>query len=316
VQIWRERAITAILVVAAVVVMVAWRASAGASEDTTELTPVERVEAPTTTRPVVRSLRAAPPTTTTTAPTTTTTSAPPTTTTTTAPPPTTTTAAPPPPRGFRELTRLVLTADGADRYDVTGRDGTIRYDAPTTNQDRNLRVLVWDPTSAPATDQQVCATWTAESDDMDQQGVALRIRQDGTRWRAITVTKNILMAAYSHFNVHTWDSARTTTHPDGRPSSIEMEGSVTLDGMIQEGMVVKPLPWRMCARVVGLQVQLKVWALADGEPTWDDPHHAGTVDLPEGWDIDGRGGWFAGHLDPGGFAESADVTRRALTSAA
>jgi hypothetical protein len=316
VNLWRERAMTAALVVAALIVMVAWRSTTGHTAPAARTTVQQTM--PTTTTAARRTLRATPTTlaTTTTAPptTTTTTTAPPTTTTTTTAPPTTTTTAVP--SGFRQLTTLDLTQDHGDRYVVTARDGGIRYEAPASNQRRNLRVVTWDPTSSEAQDQEVCSTWTGETDDMTQQGVVLRIRQDGGRFRAVSVTKNIVMAAYSQFNVHTWDSARTGTYSDGRPAIIHYEGSVHLQGMIQDYMVVKPLPWRMCARAVGLQVQLKVWPLAQTEPTWNDPNYAGAVGLPQGWDISGRGGWFAGHLKPGGFAQAADVRTRTLTSTA
>jgi hypothetical protein len=200
----------------------------------------------------------------------------------------------------------VLTPEGSDRYELAWTPAGLRADAPASNVGTNLRVLAWDGAAAPARDQEVCATWSSETDHSVQQGFALRLRRDGDRWRTITVTKNTTMAMYSNLNVHTWDTART--HPN------EVVNNVHVEGVVVDWLVVRPLPWRACARALGNEVQVKLWPLADPEPSWDDPRYGGSVALPPGWDFEGHAGWFVGHLPPGGHAELTELSTRSLAT--
>jgi hypothetical protein len=162
------------------------------------------------------------------------------------------------------------------------------------NRDRNTRLVVFPPDAPESVDQEACATWAAQTGHTTQQGIALRIRHDGDRWRAITVTKNVWMGAPWNFNVHTWDSN------DG--GSWHLRGRVLLERGLGPHEEMVPMPWRACARVEGRVLTLKVWPVMVPEPSWSDPRHTGTVVLPEGWEEPGRAGWYVGHLEPGATA--------------
>ena len=207
------------------------------------------------------------------------------------------------PRPLR-LTTLVLTVDGLDHYDVSSKGDDLRFVAPKTNAGRNLRDIAWDPDVAPSRDQEACATWTFETDHEVQQGLTLRTRHDGNRWRTITVTKNVVMDVYSNINVHTWDSARAT--------AIQNVGAAHIVSLVRKDMDVLPLPWRVCARAIGDHVDIKAWPTARPEPSWTDPRSTGTIPLPAGWDIEGHPGWYAGHLPPGGAAAATAISAGSL----
>jgi hypothetical protein len=72
----------------------------------------------------------------------------------------------------------------------------------------------------------------------------------------------------------------------------------------------------MCARAVGSVVSFIVWPLADPQPAWGDPRYGGSVELPAGWDLEGRPGWYIGHLEPGDKAGFEDLTTAAVSSSA
>lgn len=202
------------------------------------------------------------------------------------------------------LDTLVLTQDRLDNYQVSATTTALRFRANAHDSGRNLRMIAWDPDVDASVDEEVCATWREQTDHHSQFGLSLRTRQDGTRWRTITVSKNVLFAAYSNVNVHTWDTDRTTT--------IATAGSVHVAGLIRTGMEVWPLPWRMCARALGDQVQVKVWPTRGPEPSWSDPRYAGSVTLPPGWVLRGRPGWYAGHLPTAGTAAATGIEARSL----
>ncbi len=195
------------------------------------------------------------------------------------------------------LRTAVLTGDGPARYRVSLRAGTLRMAAtggePAGN---NLRELLWLSGAPTSADQSVCATWRRLDDPDGQQGVALRIEdRPGGDLRAITVTKNTFLRANWAFNVHVWDTARQPV--------LEQVGRIELEAAFRrEGLTTAPLPWRMCARVRGRTVEVKVWPLAHAEPDWGDPMFTGTVDLPPGWGDAGHPGWYIGHLPAGAVA--------------
>lgn len=197
------------------------------------------------------------------------------------------------------LITMDLTADGSDRYELTAAKEALLITAPRTNAGANLRTVTWDPGAASRRYQQVCATWTGHTDHLAQQGLALRIHQVGQNWRMVTVTKNIYMTTYANFNVHTWDTARTVP--------LAKVGSIHLQRVVEGGLVVKPLPWRICGRAEGNRITLKGWPTIEAEPSWDDPNATGAVELPPGWDVAGGSGWFAGHLRPGWFVAADDL---------
>src|SRR5690606_24005126 len=91
----------------------------------------------------------------------------------------------------------VLTPDTShpdDRYDIDldENTGLITTSAPATNGGGNLRMAFWRKADAASVDQQSCATWVdRDPTTIQQQGAALRIRREGDRTRAITVTQNV-----------------------------------------------------------------------------------------------------------------------------
>ncbi len=186
-----------------------------------------------------------------------------------------------------------LTADGADRYHVTGDLASATATAPDTNAGGNTRIAVtvaWTPATH---DQSVCATFTDASRDIDQEGLLLR--WDGTH--GLTVTKGVWASVYTTINVHRWDLGQD-------PAFTQIAGfPLTVLGAPDPHAV--PLPWRMCASATGDTVRFKVWPTSGPEPAEDDPCCTGAVDTTVG---DGRPGWYAGHLQPGDHLTYTDLT--------
>jgi hypothetical protein len=188
-----------------------------------------------------------------------------------------------------------VTTEGTDVYGMTVSNGLVTVYAPTSNTGSNTRALFWQAATADSADQETCATWRDNTGDSRQQGAALRVRSTPDRTTAITVTNNILYGARWGFNIHVMDTAAATP--------IYKIGGVILEEVFRPGGStsndVEPLPWRMCARVVGSVVSFIVWPLSHPEPAWDDPRYGTSVTLPAGWDAPGRPGWYIGHLSPG-----------------
>ena len=212
------------------------------------------------------------------------------------------TTAPPPPFDI-----AVLTPDGNDVYVVSpiGPDAAGVL-APGGNTDTNLRIVFWRSGSPPAVDAEACDTWSSSSYPLSQEGVALRVSTQGGVTRAVTVTKNVFGRTIFTFNVHTWDSAT------GLPAT--PVGDVNLGATLSPDGVLVPGPWRMCARAVGLRVDVKVWPAIQAEPPWGDPGYTGSVALPAGWDMPGHTGWYVGHLQPGGSMYYGELRSDAVTA--
>lgn len=200
------------------------------------------------------------------------------------------------PPGTGTFGTAMVTRDGNDTYTTTISGDVIRTVAASGNVDSNSRLFIWPQGVARVTDSESCATWTRTGASLVQQGAVFRVTRDGARVRAVTITQNIFFGAYWTFNVHTWDTART-----GSP--FRLEGQIDLRRWA-EG---RPLPWRVCGRVLGNLVQVKVWSPGEGEPEWDRPAQSGTVVLPDGWYQAGQTGWYAGHLAAGEFAQLSQV---------
>jgi len=191
-----------------------------------------------------------------------------------------------------------LTADGSDWYNAgSGLPGLADVTAPASNQSGNLREVFW-PEGAPSTvDEQTCATWPTESTWSVQQGAALRIRTDpdGTV-HALTVTKNVFAGPTWLFSIHEWDSSADP--------AFHGLGTFDLSSVFRgpDGLP-RPLPWRLCARVLGTRFEFKVWPAAQTTPSWGDARYGGGVDLDPSWNRLGVAGWYVGHLPPGGHAK-------------
>jgi hypothetical protein len=194
-----------------------------------------------------------------------------------------------------------LTPDGFDRYEFihteseprTGDDrSNVAVSARTANQHGNLRTVWWMDGQRPTVDQESCVTWSEYSGPIVQAGVALRVRKVGDHTQAITVTNNIMWGARNGWNLHLWNGG---THGDliGQAVLSHSFGTSTFNQ--------PPLPWRLCARVVGTTLEFKAWSLATNpvEPDWSDPGFGTSFGLPKGWVYPGQAGWYVGHLRPG-----------------
>lgn len=215
-------------------------------------------------------------------------------------------ALPAPPSG---VSAWYATRDGADGYVIerSGPDGFSLTTAPG-NSSHNSRVLGWELDAPVSRDHVSCVT-AEHTSWPSQEGVVVRGRTDGSRYRAVTVMKNIFWRATSIYNVHVWDSARagspfTPAHDtSGRGLSFDMSSAVTGDS-------TTGTPRRLCAKVVGDTLTIKVWPADVPEPSWSSPTHTRTADLaPMGQRarFDGRPGWYVGHIPPGGRVDLTDI---------
>lgn len=213
------------------------------------------------------------------------------------------------------LTTRVLTPDGPPSYRFTVGPGTVGVASlvpgssdPTAGGSQ--RYLIWPADAPRVRDAQSCVTWSDERGGMVQEGVALRVVPGpGGSVRAITVTKNVWLGFYFSFNIHTWDTS------GARPKPYEAVGSVDLHDTFVRGGQYVALPWRLCARVQGSRLDLKVWPVSSPEPDWEDPLYGTTITLPAGWDEPGYAGWYVGHLRSGGSVKLSDLETAKLVPA-
>lgn len=203
---------------------------------------------------------------------------------------------PDPPEGWgqwyltRDLADVVLVSE-----DVPGR---VEVTAPSGTLFAGTRVLFHRVDAPASLDHQSCAT-VQHSGRIVQEGVALRMREDGDRRRGITVMKNIWAGSTWVYNVHVWDSTIPGDLPASLLASFDMGGVVAAD---------LSAPRRLCARVVGAELTFKVW-LADGaEPGWDDAVHTRRITLRNDYVFQGRPGLYAGHLQAGDWAVFTEHT--------
>ena len=97
-----------------------------------------------------------------------------------------------------------------------------------------------------------------------------------------------------HLNVHVWGATAA--------GWTRMQvGSFDLGFAAVVGDHIEGLPWRVCARVEGPVLSVKLWAASQPEPAWSDHLHVSSVVVPAGWRNRGRVGWYAGHLKAGDF---------------
>lgn len=194
---------------------------------------------------------------------------------------------------------VVLTPNGYDSYTFSSGPGYAQFDGRPDNRDSNLRQVFWPSGGPEVVDQQSCATWSDATVANTQQGAVLRLSTADGHVRAITVTKNIAYYSVWVFNVHVWDTASS--------QPFTLVGQVNLGSEFFVNGQVVPLPWHLCARVIGSTVDLKAWHDPEGEPAWGDSMRSGSVALPDGWVYPGHAGWYIAHLVPGGFARFEDL---------
>jgi hypothetical protein len=205
------------------------------------------------------------------------------------------------------LASEILTP-GPERYAVrTGPTGevTVRARAPRDGLplDWNRREILVRPGVAPSRDQSVCATWTDQSRDLDQEGLAVRFRAGpGDRRRAVTLTKNTYANYVWVFNLVTWD-----THRTGEPW--RSLAQFDMSSVVSSHLLLLAFPWRVCLRAVGRRVDFKVWLPGhEPEPSWTDAVHTRSTTVPHRFERPGVPGWYVGHLEPGDHITYADLT--------
>ncbi|CAN5780938.1 hypothetical protein BH23ACT2_BH23ACT2_17610 [soil metagenome] len=194
------------------------------------------------------------------------------------------------------LDTTVITADGADAYDIRRHGSGLTVSAPATNQSANLRMVGVANDAPLAVNQRSCLTWEGPAHGPTQPGLALRVRGDAQHSQAITITDNIWMANRNTLNVHLVNSAA----PPGE--EITFVGSVPLPLALGPAPVFSaPLPWRLCARVHDRTVEVVAYprTAAFESPPWGDESYSGTVEVPEDWVYTGQPGWYAGHIPAG-----------------
>jgi hypothetical protein len=213
---------------------------------------------------------------------------------------------PVPPAGWNQM---FLTRDGADVTSIqVDPRGSVRVSAPTSNRGSDSRTLLWR-TSAPATRDHVSCTTTTHTGLPIQEGVALRLARstDGSSVRGITVQKNIAFGLDWIYNVHLWDTSRPRR--DGTlGSSLALLAQFDMHEVIP-ARTDRDQARRLCARVTGDVVELKVWVPRLPEPDWDDDRHVRSVRLPAGWRHVGRPGLYVAHVPSGGRVTMTDVSQ-------
>ena len=210
---------------------------------------------------------------------------------------------PEPPTGWSQV---YLTRDGGDvaRVRIEGA-GTVAVEADGRNTGTNSRGLLYPTESETSPDEQSCAGTTV-SEQHAQEGVALRIAPselgDHEGIRAITVTKNVWGHATHSYNVHLWDTTPAVT-PSGMASS-ELIDSADMSVALHEQPTRER---RLCARIEGQLLEIKVWPADDAEPDWGDPVHTHTTEVPESWVYAGRPGLYFGHLHANDWLRAVEV---------
>ncbi|CAN5885176.1 hypothetical protein BH23ACT2_BH23ACT2_26990 [soil metagenome] len=190
----------------------------------------------------------------------------------------------------------IITRDGQDTYQLSDEGAGATAVAPRGNSGSNLRTVALKDGAPRSVDQQSCVSFHGPINRVAQPGVALRVRSEPDRTRAITWTNNIWYGARWGFNLHLADSsgANFGERMNGQG------GGFLPDAVLAEGGGYLPLPWRFCGRAMGTTVELKVWSEpTTSEPAWGDPSHTLSRQVPESWVYPGRPGWYIGHLSPG-----------------
>ena len=191
----------------------------------------------------------------------------------------------------QKLALWYVSRDAKDIYNVTNPSGKLRIDASRSNKGSQSRAVIWPSGTKMTTNHQSCATWSEATGEWPQEGLALRARTDGKRFRTIVVAKNLWFGAVWQMNVYTWDSTRSPY--------FKIHGAVALPVPFLDGKQGRPLPWNVCARVEGSVVRIKGWNSKEKEPSWTDKDHSGIIKLPAEWVYPGKAGWYGGHIDPG-----------------
>jgi len=190
------------------------------------------------------------------------------------------------------MRQIILTPDGGDSYVINdAAPAAMNVTTTPTSGGGNLREIWYDTTTSVTRDQESCATWTDQSNMLDQQGAALRIHTNSTGvTRAITVTKNVMYGAIWIFNAHVWSGSHYTQF-----GSVNLAATLDPSGDPSKPL---PLPWSMCAKVTSAKLSLIVWPSTVSKPAYGTPGYGRSWTLPTGWVYQGQPGYYVGHLQP------------------
>lgn len=198
-----------------------------------------------------------------------------------------------------------LTSTAGQIYSYTGDEHDAVAWAGDGPIDENIREVFWPAGTPFQLDHDVCMTWNDPATVADrpypQPGLALRIAPSGpgsSGVRAVTITQNVFGGAISIVWVDVWDSAYGTM-----PTGV---AKFDVGPIVAVGEGTMAPTWRVCGRVRGAKVAIKVWV--DGpEPSWSDPTHVFTTTIPDEWVQPGYAGGYIGHLHAGGAAAFSDI---------
>lgn len=192
----------------------------------------------------------------------------------------------------RRFAEAALTPQGFDHYLYEPRADQLVVRAASTNTGGNLRQVWWASGARPVADAESCVTWTSYDGELAQAGIALRIRSQGERTTAVTVTNNVWAGARAGWNVHAWQGDLASSRLIGQALLTDAFGS----SVFQQ----PPLPWRICARTVGATLEFRAWSLVERPvAAWGDPRYGASILLPDDLRAPGRAGWYVGHLRRG-----------------
>lgn len=207
-----------------------------------------------------------------------------------------------PPPSFHLAT---ITTDAGDTFRWVRSGDAVTVSAPRTNTGFNTRVALLADDARPVRDGEACETWDGPDFHSIQPGVVLRVNTTDGHTTGIMVSNNIYGFNRRVLNVHLIDTRAA------HPFDLVAGRQVSTIGPADDRL--RPLPWRLCAQVVGSTVRAKLWATVDPEPAWDGPtSRIATVDLPAGAPTRGRGGAYLGHVEAGETTTVSNLTTAAL----
>jgi hypothetical protein len=209
------------------------------------------------------------------------------------------------------LTVHTITHSGSasDVYALSGSAQAVTaYAGPSV--DSNEREALWFRSSPVAQDEEACATWDS-SPGITQDGVLLHMTQNAHGViHGIAVVDNIWEKAKWFINIYSIMGATGSAGPIG-----SIQEGYDLSGILGGSVsTMTPLPWHMCARTVGEQVEFVMWTGGTSKPPYGTPGSGGKVTIPSEYRGPGIAGWYIGHIPPGSTATMSGLTSLKLTS--
>lgn len=206
----------------------------------------------------------------------------------------------------------------SDSYTIAASDGTVVMSGNAPVISANDRMAYWPTAASPSADEESCASWASQdpaqattaaqaNSVVTQEGLALRFTTKDGVTRGLTVTKNVWAGADFALNVHEWNTSW--------PVQFQLLQAFNLNSYLVSNGAIDPLPWDICAEVVGSTLQFEVWLAGQVPPAWGNTTQGGTVQLGAGWDYQGEAGWYVGHLKTGASATYTNLLDEAPQAA-